>query len=268
MNSLPTLIGELEADCGGEISFVFRDLQNGETLAHFPDRRVKTASVIKLPILVYVALAVSEGTLDWETPLTLAEAEKVGGAGVLTGMTAGLSLSLRDFCFLMTVISDNTATNTVIEAVGKDAINARMRSLGLLETTLFRKSYSEDTPESREFGLGVTTPNEMANLLTKIAQNEIGSGSAQSEILRMLGQQSYREAIPRFLPETWLYAGKTGAVDALRNDVGLVTKPNGERFVLALFCQKLPRVQWTVDNPGLWALARLSRALLAEGGLE
>lgn len=264
MTDLTSLVQQLEAESGGEISFAFRNLQTGETLGHFPDRKVKTASLIKLPILVYIALAVEEKSLTWDTPLTLTEAEKVGGAGVLSGMTPGIALPLRDICYLMTVISDNTATNMIIEFVGRDVINSRMRGFGLVETTLFRKSYSEDTPESKEYGLGVTTAGEMVSLLTQIAQNEIGSPSAQAEILRMLGNQMHRETIPRYLSADWKYAGKTGAIDPLRNDVGIVTSPDGLRFALALMCQKMPLIQWTPDNPGMLALAKLSKHLLLD----
>ena len=246
----------------GEISFAACDLSSGTVRSRFPDRKVKTASVIKLPILVHVALSCAEGGLDWETPLKLTDEEKAGGAGVLSGMTAGITLSLRDACYLMTTISDNTATNMVIESVGKDGVNQRMRSLGLEATTLNRKAYSPDTPESLEFGLGVTTAMEMANLLTIIEEDRFEAPEARQEILRMLAAQSHREAIPRTLPADWKYWGKTGAIDHLRNDVGLVEAPDERKFALALFCQKLPLVQWTVDNPGILALAELSKALL------
>ena len=207
---------------------------------------------------------VQEGSLTWDEPLTLTEAEKVDGSGVLTQLTPGLQLSLRDVCTLMTTVSDNTGTNMVIEHVGVEAINARMRSLGLPITTCFRKAYSPDTEASKEYGLGVTTPQEMLNLMVQLAHNEIGDEAVSKDILHILAGQFYRDAMPRLLPEDWKYMGKTGAVDAVRNDVGLVATPDGSRYALALFCQNLPVVQWTADNPGLLALARLTRRLLIE----
>jgi beta-lactamase class A len=261
-SDLAALVSELEAQCGGTLHFAVRDLQTGDTLRCHADERCKTASVIKLPILVHIALCVREGSLSWDEKMALTDAEKVDGSGVLTQLTAGLELSLRDVCTLMTVVSDNTGTNMVIERVGTEAANSRMRQLGLPVTTCFRKAYSPDTEASKAYGLGVTTPDEMLDLLIRLAGNEIGDEAVSKDILHILAGQFYRDAIPRLLPEDWKYRGKTGAVDAVRNDVGIVEMPDGRRYALALFCQNLPIVQWTADNPGLLALARLTRHLL------
>jgi beta-lactamase class A len=255
-------IAAIEKECGGTLCFAAQDLQTGETWQVHADRKCKTASVIKLPILVHVALAVREGSLSWEEILTLTDAEKVDGSGVLTPLTAGLQLTLRDVCALMIIVSDNTGTNMVLERVSIAAVNARMRALGLPVTTCFRKAYSPDTPESAEYGLGVTTPNEMLRLLTLLANGALGGAETSADILKILEAQQYRDCIPRLLPEDWTYAGKTGAIDPVRNDVGLVTTSDGRRFALALFCQELPVVQWTADNPGMIALARLAKLLV------
>ncbi len=255
-------IAAIERDSEGRIRFAAQDLQTGQVLAYHDDVPVKTASVVKLPILVHVALSVFEGHLLWDEPLALTEAEKVGGSGVLTALTSGLTLSLRDVCTLMTIVSDNTGTNMVLERIGIASVNARMRALGLPITTVFRKAYAPDTPQSQRYGLGVTTAREMLRLLNWLAEGAVGDAATSADVLQILARQQYRDAIPRLLPEYWRYAGKTGAVNAVRNDVGVVTAPDGRRFALALFCQELPRVQWTADNPGLVALARLARALL------
>jgi beta-lactamase class A len=262
--SLLTRIADIERESRGEISLAARDLQTGRTVLYHADRMVMTASVIKLPILVHVALAVREGALCWEEPLTLTEAEKVGGSGVLNVLTEGLSLSLRDACTLMMVVSDNTATNMVIERVGVETINRRMRALGLPRTTLNRKAYTEDPPTllATKYGLGVTTPNEILRLLTLLTDGTLDDSATSADILHILKKQQYRDGIPRFLPADWKYAGKTGAVNAVRNDVGIVTAPDGRCFALALFCQKLPVVLWTPENPGLLALAKLAELLV------
>lgn len=255
-------IKAIERETGGLLCFAVRDLQTGHEVRYQADQKCKTASIIKFPILVHVALSVAEGALSWEDKLTLTDAEKVGGAGVLRSLTAGLRLTLRDVCVLMTILSDNTATNMVIEHVGVAPINDRMRQLGLPLTTLFRKAYSPDTPESREYGLGMTTPDEMLELVTRAAQGEIGGAQTSRQIIEIIEGQTHRDAIPRLLPEDWKYAGKTGAIDPVRNDIGLVTSPDGCQFALSLFCQNLPTVQWDADNPGLLGLARLTRRLL------
>ena len=221
-DELDLFVRELEQECGGTLHFAVKDLQTGDMIGWNSSHKCKTASVIKLPVLAHVAYCVREGSLIWDEPLTLTEAEKVDGSGVLTQLTAGLQLSLRDVCTLMTIVSDNTATNMVIEHVGVDAINARMRSLGLPITTCFRKAYSPDTEAGREYGLGVTTPEEMLDLMVWLADNKIGDESTNKVILNILAGQFYRDAIPRLLPSDWKYMGKTGAIDAVRNDVGLM----------------------------------------------
>lgn len=255
-------VERIEADSGGLLAFAVQDFQTGARRLYRADCRCRTASVIKFPMLIHVALAVQEGLLDWSEKLPLTQAEKVGGAGVLTQLTAGTAWSLRDLCVLMTIVSDNTATNMLIERLGVEPINARMRSLGLPLTTLYRKSYSPDTDASREYGLGMTTPQEMLTLLALLADGKIGDAAIRQEILTILEAHAYRDGVPRYLPEDWKYAGRTGAIDPVRNDVALVTAPDGRRFALALFCQQLPIVQWTADNPGLIALARLTKCLI------
>lgn len=261
---LLALVARLEKDTGASLRFAARNLQTGYSLRYQAGRPCKTASVIKLPILVHVALAVQEGSFAWEEPLTLTAAEQVPGSGVLTQLTPGLTLSLRDVCMLMTIVSDNTGTNMVIERTGVEPINARMRAMGLSQTRLFRKAYRPDTEQSLGYGLGVTTPHEMLDLLTRLAEGTAGDPVACSSVLAILEAQCYRDAIPRFLPADWSYAGKTGAVDDVRNDVGLVTDPAGRRYALALFCQEIPGSLWTADNPGLLALAHLTGQLLGE----
>ncbi len=256
-------IEDIERDCTGRLSFAFRDFQTNETLLYKASEPCKTASIIKLPLLVHIAFLVEEGVVSWEEKIILTETEKVGGAGVLTQMTAGLEISLRDVCVLMIIISDNTATNMLIERFGVKGCNERMRRFGLPLTTLFRKAYSPDTPESLEWGFGKTTAEEILTLLILLEEGKIGNARTRETILDILGGQKFHDGIPRFLPSGWRYFGKTGAIDAVRNDVGIVSAPNHNRYALSIFCQDLPIVLWTPENPGLLAIAKVAREALS-----
>lgn len=254
---------QLERDAGGRLAFACHDLQTDQQLLYRADECVATASVIKLPILVHIALAAADGELDWAEQLALTDAVKVQGTGVLKELSAGLRLSVYDLCVLMTAVSDNTATNMLIDHVGIEAVNARMAALGLPETRLLRRAFTADTPASRPFGLGVTTPREQVTLLARIARRQLDPAPGAEKVLALLAMQQDRAAIPRLLPEGWRYAGKTGSNPDLRADVGILVGPDGQQLALAAFCNALPTVDWSVDNAGLLAIARLARRLVA-----
>lgn len=260
--AIHALVASLEAATGGVITFACHDLHTDRRVGHRADTPVPTASVIKLPVLLHIALAVDEGQLSWDELLPLSESVKVPGTGVLKELSSGLALCVRDLCVLMTALSDNTATNILLNHVSIAAVNDRIARLGYTHTRLLRQVFAPDTPATLPFGLGATTANEMAGLLVRLARKQLGGATAMDTTLHMLAMQQDRAAIPRLLPDGWRYAGKTGSNPDLRSDVGLLTDPAGRQVVLAAFCTAMPRVDWTVDNPGLLAIARLAHALL------
>ncbi len=260
----PQLAAEMdhiERAMGGRLCFAIQNLQTGESYARRATEKCKTASIIKLPMLVYLATAVHAGELSWDQTLTLTDAEKVGGSGVLTLLGAGLKLTLKDVCMLMTIISDNTGTNMLIEEFGVEPVNNCIRAIGLQHTTLLRKSFAVDTHKSAAYGLGVTTAEDMCLLVATLARREESGDAAATECLGILEHQAFRDGIPRLLPPDWKYAGKTGAIDHVRNDVGLVTTASGARYALAILCQDLHEVLWTPENRGLLAIAEVARLL-------
>jgi beta-lactamase class A len=264
-NDGAALAAEFEQASGGRIAFACHNLSTGARLGYRADEQVPTASVIKLPILVHLALAAADGEIDWEEQLALSDGVKVPGTGVLKELSAGLPITVRDLAVLMTALSDNTATNMLIDRVGIAAVNERLASLGLPHTRLLRRAYTPDTPASRPFGLGVTTADEQVALLARLTRGELDAGAA-AVVLEMLAMQQDRAAIGRWLPEGWHYAGKTGSITHLRSDVGLLTGPAGQQLAIAVFCTDIPQVDWSVDNPGLRAIAGLARRVVDDMG--
>jgi len=263
--SIAGRVEEIAAEFEGEISLAAKDLGTGETIGLHPARKCATASVIKLPILVHALLLAEEGLLDLDAPLELKESDKTPGSGILTLLSAGLRITKRDACVLMTALSDNTATNMLLDGVGIEPVNERMRALGLRDTLLFRKVFSTGKPVSaanHKYGLGVTTPRDMLRLLCAIHAGEVGSEETSARIRSILGRQQHRDSIPRLLPSGVKFQGKSGAIDAARNDVGIVTLEDGREIAMAIFCQKIPRPLWTSDNPGHLAIARLAREVI------
>lgn len=265
MHTTQENIERIAEELDGEVALAARNLSTGRTLVFHADRKCPTASVIKLPILAHTVLLAREGALSLEETVTLTDADKTPGSGILTQLSAGLKITLRDACMLMIALSDNTATNLILDRIGIEGVNARMRELGLSQTKLFRKVYCSDPPvsaENRRYGLGVTTPREILRLLTLIYEGRVGDPDSCALIRYFLGAQQYRDGIPRLLPSDYLFQGKSGAVDRVRNDIGYVIVPGGPTIALAIFCKNLRTVLWTEDNPALLTIARISREIV------
>jgi beta-lactamase class A len=250
----------------GKVSLFAKNLDTGESYDLGGDNRVRTASTIKVPVMVEAFARVAEGKVKWGDEVVLTKAKKVQGSGVLQELSDGLRLTLRDAVNLMIVVSDNTATNLALEVLTTDSVNARMDSLGLNQTRLLRKVGSGGTSKAGEdlalkpYGLGVTTPREMVALVEKIERGEVVSAAASKEMMELLKRQQFHEGIGRALKGV-VIASKPGALDRLRSDVGIIYTKRG-RIAMAITCDDMPEVDWTEDNPGYLLMSRLSLILI------
>src|SRR5207244_4137102 len=172
-------------------------------------------------------------------------------------------LTLRDAVTLMMIVSDNTATNLVLDVLTTDAVNARMDSLGLKQTRVLRKigsggtSRAGEDPALKPFGTGVTTPREMATLLEKLERGEVLGPAASREMIALMKREQHRDGIGRAVGDADM-ATKAGALDRLRSDVGIIYSKRG-RIVMAITCDDMPEIIWTEENPGYLMLSRLSQ---------
>ncbi len=250
----------------GKVHLYAKNLDTGATYEFGGDDRVQTASTIKIAIMIEAFARVSEGKVKWSDELTLAKEKKVPGAGILQELSDGLHLSFRDAVTLMMTMSDNTATNLVIDVLSADAVNQRMETLGLKETRLMRRvfgggeSAEGKKPENKIFGLGRTTPHEMVAIMEKLERGEVVSAAASQEMLALMKREQGTNGIWR-AQERSAKATKSGALDALRSNVGLIYSPAG-RIAMAITCDEIREVVWTVDNPGLLLMSRISEILL------
>ncbi len=250
----------------GKVNLFAKNLDTGVVYELGGDERVPTASTIKIAIMVEAFARVTEGKAKWTDELVLTKEKKVGGAGILPEFGDGLRLTFRDGVTLMMVLSDNTATNLVIDVLTADAINLRMESLGFKATRLMRRVFGGGESaegrkeENKRFGLGRTTPREMAMILEKLERGEVISPAASKEMLELMKREQGTNGIWR---GQWRVpkATKSGALDALRSNVGLIYHPRG-RVALAITCNEMPEVNWTVDNPALLLMSRLSEIVI------
>mgnify|MGYP000216547197 CR=1 FL=1 len=258
----------------GEVFLYARNLSTGQSFGWREDERVRTASTIKLPIMAAVFDKVRKGQARWDERIELRDQDKVSGSGVLQELSHGVRLPLRDLVRLMIVVSDNTATNLVLDRITADAVNAFLDSLGLKQTRSLRKVRGDGAnlkapsgwskagmlEENRRFGLGVSTSREMVELLALLDQGKVVSPEDSREMLAILERQQYKDGIGRKLSE-YKIASKSGALDALRSDVGIVYAPRG-KIAMAITVDGMKKVDYTEDNAGLLLIARLARLLV------
>jgi beta-lactamase class A len=252
----------------GVIGLAIIDLRSGDTLSIRGAERFPTASIIKLPILVELFHQMRFGRLRWEDPLVMLDSDRVGGSGLLQHFKPPHQLTVGDAATLMISISDNTATNLLIDKVGIRAVNLRMDSLGLPNTELYAKVFlrartSIDTAGSARYGLGVTTPVEFATILARLYRGQLVSDTASRRMVDLLKLQQVRDRIPRLLPPGTVVAHKTGEVDETRNDCGIVFAPEHEYVFCALTREIVDR-RWSFDNETLVLVAELSRFVYNE----
>jgi beta-lactamase class A len=252
----------------GKVWLFAKNLDTGETYALNADDRVRTASTIKIAVMVEAFARVAEGRAKWTDELVLTKEKKVSGSGILQELSDGLRLTLRDGVNLMMLLSDNTATNLVLDVLTTDAINARMDSLGFKQIKILRKigsggdSLAGKDPDNKRFGLGFATSKEMVLLMEKLERGEIISPAASKEMIELMKREQARYAIGRSLADLPL-ASKYGALDRLRSSVGILYSKKG-RIAMAITCDDMPEVNWSVDNPAYLLISELSR-ILTEG---
>jgi beta-lactamase class A len=256
----------------GSVSFYAKNLDSGETCSIRGDAKVRTASTIKLPIMATIFHTVAEGHANWDETLELRKDTKVPGSGVARELSDGVRLPIRDLVHLMIVVSDNTATNLLLDRFGGDSVNAYMEQLGLKDTRSLRKIVGAGTApsgisqagrreENTQYGIGVSTPHDMVTLLEKLERGEIVNSAASREMIEILKRQQYKDGIGRHVG--FPVASKSGALERLRSDVGIVYAPGG-RIAIAITCDNLPKTDWSADNAGNVFMSQLT-GMLVEG---
>jgi len=252
----------------GKVFLFARNLDTGETYSYNGEERVRTASTIKIAVMIEAFARVAEGRAKWTDELVLTKAARYSGSGILPELGDGLRLSLLDCVHLMMLLSDNTATNMVLDYLSTDAVNARMSSLGFKDTRIMRRvggggeSKEGKEPANKRFGLGATSPREMVQIMEKLERGEIVSKTASKEMIDLMKREQARYAIGRTIPSVPM-ASKYGALDALRSCVAILYSKQG-RIAMAITVDEMPDVNWSVDNASYLLMSRLS-LLLVEG---
>jgi beta-lactamase class A len=253
----------------GNVWIYAKNLDNGKEYSLRGEEKVRTASTIKLPIMTEVFHQIDQGKIKWTDEFTLPNMSQASGAGILGEFSEGTKIDLKTATNLMIVISDNFATNLVLDKISSNNVNDFMKTLGLNNTLSLRKiggggdSKAYDEPVNKLFGIGVSTPKNMAMLLEKLEKGEVVSKEASAQMIAILKRQQYTDGLGRNLLDTVPIASKSGALDRLRSDVGIVYTRRG-RIVMAITTDDNPVVHYNWDGEAEQLIWRLS-VLLQQG---
>lgn len=251
----------------GKMSLYADDLK-GNIITIHADEKFETASTIKTYILACLLDEIEKGNASLEDTITYESSQAVNGSGVLSSLDLGATLRVKDAATLMIIVSDNTATNMMIDYLGQDTINACIQKLGCKDTVLHNPIHFDQYEK-----LGTTTPQDYASIFRRLAKGELISPDADRQMLDILKKQHYNSMITKYFPvyyldceetgeEEMIYvASKSGSMDACRNDGGLVYTPYGP-YVIVMMHKDFHDILEYSEHPSINYGARVSRMLL------
>ena len=247
----------------GVVGYVVHNLDTSERLERRADQTFPTASLIKVPVLVTVYGLVEQGMLSLDDPLTVLKIDKVPGAGLLQFMHDNSTITVHDAAWLMATISDNTATNLLLDRIIIRRVWDAMEKLGLMHTKVhskvFLRNASVAMDSSVKYGLGVTTPSEMARLFALLSEGKAVSPKADSAMLDILAHNEDMELANRFVTGLDV-PHKTGATDKVRTECGLF--PLQSRIAYCVLTKENVDERYVIDNEAHVMMAHMGEAIV------
>ena len=224
----------------GNVCINFYDLNKNNGFSVNGDKKVLSASMIKLLILAELMKKVSENKFSLSDTVMMANFMKIEGDGVLKELNTGHHFTLKELATLMIIVSDNQATNILIDFLGMENINQLGKELDLKETFLGRKMMDA---EARKKGYdNYTCADDISLLLKLIYQEKLINKEASQLMLDILLRQQQGERLQRYLPSDIKIAHKCGDLDNLENDGGIIWL--GDRaYILVVLTNGMPNLQ-------------------------
>ena len=251
----------------GTVGYSVIDLDNGDHLSNRGDETFPTASLIKVGILVTLYDQVAKGRISLDDPLTVLRIDQVPGSGIIQFLHNGITLTVHDAAWLMSTISDNTGTNLILDRIGIRPVWDKMESLGLHHTKVHAKVFKRYTSvamdSSVKYGLGVTTPDEMAHLFELLAAGKAVSPSADSAMLDILAHNEDQQLLQRYLDGVRA-AHKTGADDSVRTECSLFYLRH--RVVACVLTKDNKDTRWVLDSEPQITMGRMGYAIFQAWG--
>ena len=251
----------------GIVGYSIIDMETGARLNRRGDETFSTASLIKVGILVTVFDLAAKGRLSLDDDLTVLKIDQVPGSGVAQYLHNGAVITVRDAVYLMITISDNTATNLLLDRIIIRRMWDKMESLGLHHTKVHSKSFLRNSSvamdSSVKYGLGVTTPNEMAHLFELLAQGKAVNPAADSTMLEIMEHNQNGEMLQRYIDGARA-AHKDGETNQVRTECSLWYLRN--RIIACVLTKENVDQRWVVDNEAEVTLAKMGDAIVKAWG--
>ena len=224
----------------GSVCINFYDLNKNNVFSINGDKKVLSASMIKLLILVELMKKISENKFSLSDTIMIADSMKTGGDGVLKELNSEHHFTLKELATLMIVVSDNQATNILIDFLGMENINQLGKELRLKKTFLGRKMMDI---EARKKGYdNYTCADDISSLLKLIYQEKLINEEASQLMLDILLRQQQGERLQRYLPSDIKIAHKCGDLDNLENDGGIIWLGN-KAYILVVLISGMSNLQ-------------------------
>ena len=260
-------IKDVIASAQGKVSVYFRDLSGKQVFEHESSVRIPSASLIKVPILMRLFMDAAHNGLDLNQAVPLKPQNRVGGSGVLDLFPEDTSLPLEVLARLMIVLSDNCATNEIIDKIGIGRIQEFIESMGLKETSIQRKMM--DFEAIKQGKNNYTSARDMGNLLVHLGESKFGDAFSK-KVLGVMKRQQVRHLLPLLIPAVAsdktveemtlpppgavLVANKTGDLGDKLHDAGWFLLPDGREYVLVVMTYDLPAL-----SDGMTPITEISR---------
>jgi beta-lactamase class A len=249
---LESTINEVDRGLDGVLGLAILDLTSGQTFFIHADDIFPQASSIKVAVLAELYQQAQNGKLKLTDLYTVQASDMVPDSSIMLGLTPGITrITNRDLATMMIAVSDNSATNVLIDRVGMENVNGLMDKLGLPHTRLRRKMM--DVKAAGEGRENVSTPREMMSLLEQLYRGKVLNQPLTDDFLKMLG--THKDSfLPRELPDDVHIANKPGELEGVRNDSGIVFAQN-RPYVICVMTTYLRN-----ERAGEDAIARISGA--------
>src|SRR2546422_2114207 len=248
---LEASIAEVDRNLDGVLGVAIEDLTTGQKYLLHADEVFPQASSIKIAVLAELYHQAQQGKLKLTDLYTVQSSDLVADSDIMGGLTPGVTrITLRDLATMMVAVSDNSATNVLIDRVGMDNVNTLMDSLRLAHTRLRRKMMDlKAAGEGRE---NISTPREMMTLLEDLYRGKVLNKAFTNDFFKMLSTHKKDSFIPRDLPEGLKVANKHGELEGVRNDSGVVFLQN-RPYVICVMTTYLRR-----ERDGEEAISKIS----------